>query len=345
MKNYRITTALAAILLLLTATACSWTHDDLDDCPSGIRLTLQAASETQDDLLSEVQQATVVVLDSVGRHLDTFAFSGDAVRLGNGTVHLPLSAGRYQLVVWTNQESPEYVHFTESDDFSQKSPFVCLLTKENLSDSYLTPLWQGATSSMVSVGKTTETATTVLMTRHVKQLTVVLQDVTGGIINADRYHFHITCDNSRLSPWGSVLRTGSLTTYSAYLAQSVDAPNDDETVIIGQKENAKAIVARAEMNTLRLTPNDGSRLIVTDRTTARTILNIPLTEYLLLVREQYQGRKGLRLTPQEFLDKECHYDIVFFLQPTGNETRPYILARVMVKGWIVRLNEDITFKS
>lgn len=48
---------------------------------------------------------------------------------------------------------------------------------------------------------------------------------------------------------------------------------------------------------------------------------------------------ALKMSPQEYLDRQDRYDLIFFLTSTGELENPFLCQQIMVNGWIVRLNE------
>ena len=93
-------------------------------------------------------------------------------------------------------------------------------------------------------------------------------------------------------------------------------------------------VVHSELNTLRLLENDDTRLILTHRSTGQRVLDIPLTKYLLLSRETNSG-----MTPQEYLDRQDQYTLIFFLDATEDKLKPYICPLMKINDWMVRVNE------
>ena len=113
--------------------------------------------------------------------------------------------------------------------------------------------------------------------------------------------------------------------------------NDNEFGTSRSSNNAFS-VARSELNTLRLTTENNTRFVVTNKNTGKILLNINLTEYLLLTRELAAGSNTL--SDQEYLDNQCNYSIVFFMTPTGNTREPYVCLTMNINGWIIGLNNS-----
>lgn len=103
------------------------------------------------------------------------------------------------------------------------------------------------------------------------------------------------------------------------------------------KENADLEdiqVVHAGMNTLRFMENDDTRLQLIYRPSGKPIFNIPLTEYLLLSRSIDNDT----MAPQEYLDRQDRYNLIFFLDHTDDPDTPYSCMLMKVNGWIIRIN-------
>lgn len=45
------------------------------------------------------------------------------------------------------------------------------------------------------------------------------------------------------------------------------------------------------------------------------------------------------MPPQEYLDRQDRYNLIFFLSPTEDPQKPYICLQMQVNGWIIRIND------
>ena len=88
------------------------------------------------------------------------------------------------------------------------------------------------------------------------------------------------------------------------------------------------------MNTLRLMENDDTRLRLIYQPSGKEIFDIPLTQYLLLSRNV----ETTYMPPQEYLDRQDRYNLIFFLDSTNDPQQPYICLQMKVNGWIIRIN-------
>ena len=92
----------------------------------------------------------------------------------------------------------------------------------------------------------------------------------------------------------------------------------------------EALLAFAEFSTSRLMQSHDARLVISRRSDMKTIVDIPLINYLLMLKSQEFATMG----SQEFLDRESRWNMVFFLDNTGSWIRTYI----KINDWVVRIN-------
>ena len=64
------------------------------------------------------------------------------------------------------------------------------------------------------------------------------------------------------------------------------------------------------------------------------LFDIPLTQYLLLSRNV----ETTYMPPQEYLDRQDRYNLIFFLDSTNDPQQPYICLQMKVNGWMIRIN-------
>lgn len=340
-----ITKAFLLLLLASGLAGCSWLKDDLDGCPGGCRIRVQVSVGVEaggpanaEAFAREVNDLTLWVFDADGRFIDTFREQGDVLRRNNYMMELPLDPGRYQLVVWTGLDDSNYRVTDLVKNVSTLNDLTLRLERDeaNRQNNCLTPLWYGRTT-VVEVQKSQFTLLTVSLTKDTNTLVAVLQDTSGRNLDSDLYTYEIIAANGYMDADNRLL-TDDKISYGAYFTQTAQVGEDT-----GESENTRAglntlSVARAELNTLRLMTDKKTRFVVTEKATGKKILNIDLTQYLLLTRELFQGSSGMRLTDQQYLDYEDRYSVIFFLTPTGDVENPYVCLTLNINGWIIRLN-------
>jgi hypothetical protein len=325
--------AFAAIICLFGAASCI--YEDNDDCASGLRVQIVKDSdvfESDSSFVLQSDEARVCVFDASGHYLKSVLITGEQLRSNDFYVDIEdIEAGTYTLIAWIGSQDEDY----EFSDLvaGQTTASEALLTvrqsAQNRKDDYLHPLWYGTVTAAVINGQRTEVKVPLKEDTH--YLTVLIQDNSGKSLDGDDYNFEITASNGRLN-FNNEIQSGESIAYGSYHVLTQDVGESGGNPITG---------VHAEMSTLRLMADSDARFTVTDKNSGIKILDIDLVEYLLMVRENYEGLIGRRLTDQEYLDCVNHHSIIFFLTPTGVEGRPYICVTLNINGWIVRINNGV----
>lgn len=341
MSFQQIAKYLLTVLMCLPMVACTdWIKDDLDDCPTGCYVHFRVADDLAkigktgiEGFAGEVSHITLFVFDNEGYFVESCS---ELDR--NFDMNITLEPGKYQMMAWAGLTDTNYrlPALTKGSTTLQEVILSLQRDEENRQNSYLTPLWHGA-PVQTEVREAEMNEITIEMMKNTNTFVTILQDTSGKPLEGDTYSYEIVADNGRMAYDNTVLADDAIS-YGSYL---VETANVDASAEEGMEDAVSLSVARAELNTLRLMTDRPARFVVTEKATGRKILNINLTQYLLLTREQYEGKIGHRLTDQEYLDYEDHYSIVFFLSPTGEAESPYLCLSLKINGWIVRLNDNI----
>lgn len=94
-----------------------------------------------------------------------------------------------------------------------------------------------------------------------------------------------------------------------------------------------AVVAEFTLNRLFKKEDKKTMLSVIDKTTGEKVINIPIVDYFLLVKGNYNREMG----DQEYLDRQDDYQITFFLDNTHGWS---IAAGIFINGWHVVLQNN-----
>ena len=169
-------------------------------------------------------------------------------------------------------------------------------------------------------------------------IVVVLQDFNGNPISGDTFTYEIKTANGRMAHDHSLLEDDVIS-YGAYFIETANLSDYDDT----KSENPQMdlSVARAELNTLRFVKGNDTRLVIRERAGGRLVLDINLIQYILMTREYYENRVGVKLTDQQYLDYEDKYSIIFTMMPVGSIINPYTLVQLRINGWVLRPQDAI----
>ena len=123
----------------------------------------------------------------------------------------------------------------------------------------------------------------------------------------DNYTFEILSSNGYLDYDNSLLKDDQLIYHPYY---------------VEQKSNSIMII---ELNTLRLVPGYDARFIITEKATAKTVLDIDLIDFFSLIEME-----GNKWSEQEYFDRQSDYLITFYLKDPGTS---WIAAQIVINGW------------
>ena len=164
---------------------------------------------------------------------------------------------------------------------------------------------------------------TVEMRKNTNNIRVVLQQMNGDPVNPKDFEFGITDDNT-LFAWNNDLIPNGDVVYSPWAKGQGSAGVTDG--------GSEVFVAYAEFSTSRLMTKNSPRLIVRRASDKSEVINIPLNNYLLLLKSELYAQ----MDPQEFLDRESEWSLFFFLDEDGAWIKTYI----KINDWTVRLNDS-----
>ncbi len=310
-------------LVALTCSSCddSFVYDSLDPCPHGLtlRFVYEYNMEYANEFPKEVDCLTLYVYDSAGNFVTSQVETSSALADEAYRMSLDLEPGDYHLVAYGGLACTAASFKVEAEPTvgtALSSLETYLPTDGGISDKELHNFYFGELDVQVTVDTPTFDEATVPMMKDTNHLLVTLSYQNGQAISADAYDFAVTDDNTRFDCHNNIVPTGT-TTYTPW-AQ-------------GEAQNADGTSVCADLSLSRLWTGNEPRLTITSTGNGAEVVNIPLNDYLLLVREEQYPSMG----DQEYLDRESEWELSFILNETGTWIRSYIV----VNGWVVRIND------
>lgn len=321
-----ILTAIAVITGLNLA-SCDSFNEQLEPCPQGARLRFvyDYNMEFANAFPSQVDCLTLLVYDKDGNYVTTFTETSSVLSDENWRLVLPLAPGEYIFEAWGGMECGDASFRFNADPSSMNLQGLqtaiagdCLTAPVG---TRLHSLFYGRLTMEIPAESTDYTEGTVEMMKDTNNIRLLLQNLSGEPVDGDDFVFSVTDDNTVLDS-DNMPVAGNSHTYSPWASGQVSAgvlDNGDE-----------ALLAFAEFSTLRLMQSHDARLVISRRSDMKTIVDIPLINYLLMLKSQEFATMG----SQEFLDRESRWNMVFFLDNTGSWIRTYI----KINDWVVRIN-------
>ena len=167
------------------------------------------------------------------------------------------------------------------------------------------------------------------MMKNTNGIRIVLQQVAGGIVNAEDFDFEITDDNT-LFDYDNDLLPVTDVTYTPWVKGQA---RTGASVIVPGVAPEPIEVAYAELSVPRLMARNSPRLVVKRHADKATVIDIPLNKYLLLMQSDRYD-----MGDQEYLDRESRWTLFFFLKNNdGNDS--WLNTCIVVNDWVVRIND------
>lgn len=320
---------LICLSLVMGLSSCSLVWMDQENCPQGLSLQFvyDHNMEFTDAFNQKVHCVSVLVFDEKGNHIVTLEETSDALRNEDYRMTLDMEPGDYTLVAYGGHPCEDRsFNITQYGTRSASDLHISNLYAEMEHDNFVSDdqkhdFYHGAHSFSVSSRKVSEEK--VFLKKNTNNIRVVLQQLNGEEMTAGQFTFEITDDNSCMNHQNDVVSKGTVQYLPYATGQStVGTAADGETPVHA---------VYAEFSTSRLTTGTSPKLVIRNAESNEDVVNIPLNNYLLLLKSQ----KYSDMSDQEYLDRESDWSVVFFLDP-GHR---WINTHIVVNDWTVRLND------
>ena len=306
-------------------------YDDMEPCPQGVRLRFvyDYNMEFANSFHKKVDCVTLYVYDEKGNYLQTITETTDVLADENYRMTLDFEPGHYRLVAYGGLACEAHSFSVVNAPSRQASSYTDLQVRmdEGKLGTRLHDFYYGMQDVEIRASDTDYVEETLYMMKNTNNIRIVLQQLNGEPVYADDFTFSITDDNT-LFAYDNMLVPNGTVTYTPW----VKGEASTGVIVNGNGiEEKEVIVAFAELSTSRLMTHNSPRLIIKRSTTGADIVNIPLNNYLQLLKSmQYANMGG-----QEFLDRESDWAMIFFL----DEGHRWINTYLVINDWVVRINE------
>lgn len=346
---------LLSLLLSVATTSCSGVFDDLEECPRGVemRFIFDYNLEFANSFPSQVDCLTVYIFDKEGNIVDRITETSSVLADEDWRMTLDLPAGDYRAVAYGGLECDlaSFAHTKEAKEIKTLSDLQVLINEEHIGDEAGRParplhdLYHGATDFTVTEG-TTYDKVTVRMKRDTNHIRLVLQHIDNTPVDDKDFRFEIVDDNILFDHANNVLPNRTVT-YTPWTTGTANAGLDGlpagNTGDTPRADENTVQVAYAELSVSRLmyksnfswTQPDGKtqkgpRLRILSVENGHTVCDLPLNNYLLLLKSESFGK----MDNQEFLDRASRYNLIFFL----DRDNTWVRMNIIVDDWTVRIN-------
>lgn len=305
--------SLCAALLM---SACSWVDDDLSKCPKGnwLKLSYTYNLLDVDAVATQVENVTLFVYKHDGTLVHREEV--DSVNLhGNGCkIRIPdLPEGDYDFLVWGGLDDSNYKYTPDSVEL--------LCNEHNENSAKLKSLFHGRLDNIHITDD--YNVYELYLSKLTNVFSCMFQSESDSLLAIQNdLRVEIASKNSCIDHRNNII--GDKQIYYLPFMKETSTIEDLDVFHVG-------------LNTLRLMEKDNTRFRLIYVPTGQKIIDIPLTDYILFSRHVDYAS----MPPQEYLDREDHYNLIFLLtESVKPEDPPLICAQVNINGWIVRY-EDV----
>lgn len=328
---------LATLLAGLMTVACDNTiYDGEGDCGTyyHIHFSYDMNMKFADAFSNEVTSMAFFVFDAAGKLTEQHIERDAAVLATAGySIPLELEAGRYTLLAWAglgNEESFDLLCNNAQVGSTRLEEMKVKLNRaasraNSVVDYAVSPLYHGILPLQV----TSQAGTyheTMSLTKDTNTIRVVLQQLEGGEIAKDLFRYEITDNNGLMAHDNSLLADEMLSYEPWHISAGVAEVLPEE----GAGTTSSVSVAVAEFTMARLMADHNPILSVYNTQTDEKVLSIPLVDYALLVKGNYNRS----MSDQEYLDRQDEYNLTFFLD--GGK---WVSSVVVINSWRVVIND------
>ena len=321
-----------ALLISSAMTSCdNVIYDGLDPCPQGVRLRFvyDYNMEFANSFHKKVDCVTLYVYDEKGNYLKTITETTDVLANENYRMTLDFEPGHYRLVAYGGLACEEHSFSVVNAPSRQTSVYTDLQVRMDDGElgTKLHDFYYGMQDVEIRATDMDYVEETLYMMKNTNNIRIVLQQLSGDPVDDEDFSFFITDDNTLFAHDNMLVPNGTVT-YTPWVKGEASTGLIDTGNGLGEQE---VIVAYAELSTSRLMTHTSPRLIIKRNDTGADIVNIPLNNYLLLLKSMVYDDMG----SQEFLDRESDWSMIFFL----DTKHAWINTHIIINDWIVRFND------
>lgn len=302
--------------------ACNTITEDLPPCVNYVKFTYTMNMKYVDAFTVEAKHVDLYIFDENDRFVSCISRDTETMT-DKQTMELPsLPGGKYHLIAWAGFDSDFYrysAQLKEGESTSKDLKVMMMREKAEGLDGVnfvqrkeLAPLWHAETEVDLCPLKPKTVAMD--MTKDTNKLRIVLQADGAKALNKDNVLFQLTAANGFLNFDNALLKDDRIG-YLPYFKADGDVSEN--------KDGVSVVVA--ELNTMRLMEKNDVKLKI-QKKDGEELINIDLIKYLLLTKME-----GHDMTPQEYLDRQDEYAVIFFLDAN------YMIVKIKVNGWTIRL--------
>ena len=330
----------AAFALASTLISCnSVIYEGEGDCSVKYRIEFKydRNMEYADAFASKVSSVNLYVFDDSGVLVHQASESGTTLAAEDYAMMLELTPGQYDLLAWCGVDGTSFTVPTAVVGQTTLAQMQCVMARKSSDagayvDNDLTPLFHGL--KRINYTDQAGVHTEVLsLTKNTNNFRIILQQTwdagsTPSYTDIDNFEFAIVDNNGKMDYDNSVLADDTIT----YRPWDITTGYVDIDADVAATRANSVAVAVAELTTARLMTDHRPLLVVRNKQTSETVLSVPVVDYALLVKGNYNRQ----MEDQEYLDRQDEYNMTFFIH-----NGQWLSSSIIINSWRVVLNNEI----
>lgn len=344
-------------LLMASFFSCEAIYEDLEPCETEFRVKFRydRNMKNADAFSSEVESVNLWLFTPEGKLVWSGAGAGEELKTEDYAMTLPVVPGEYDMIAWCGLPQDETFALA-ADNVAAREDLMLSVRKKNdaagdYMDAEMHRLYHGmqrVTLKEAEQGGWVDA--TLPLTKNTNVIRVMLQHLDGSAVNKEDFDFFIEATNGVMNYDNNILGSDKFT-YRGWMKSTVSASFDKDNDASDREGDNSGLVraetgndgVQTEVNGLlaertvgRLMADRRPALVVRRNTDDTDIIRIPLTDYLLMVKGNYNSH----MTDQEYLDRQDDYTLTFFLD---GDNKWYMGAGIYVNSWRVVPPQDTDF--
>lgn len=330
----------AVVFAIATAfTSCdSVIYDGEGDCSVKYRIEFEYERnmEFADAFASKVSSVALYVFDESGVLVEQMSESGEALAADDYAMMLELEPAEYDLLAWCGVDGKSFTVPTATVGQTTLDQMLCTMSrKSDAAGSYVDEDLSALFHGLKRINYTDEPGvhTEVLsLTKNTNNFRIILQQTWSDSsavesVDVSKFDFAIIDDNGKMNYDNSVMEDEQI----IYRPWDITTGDVDVDTDISTRANM-VTVSVAELTTARLMTDHRPILVVTKKETGEKVLSVPIVDYALLVKGNYNRD----MDDQEYLDRQDEYNMTFFVHDGK-----WVSSQIIINSWRVVLNNEI----
>lgn len=317
----KLKSLIASIILItllsvsLLITSCNTFNEELPECRLLVKFKYDYNMLYTDAFHTQVDRVELFIFDKNGQYLFSQVEEGSALATGYYAMEVKLPVGEYQFLAWAGAHDSYEITIPKGGTTLTDMRLRLMREGSLVINKELEPLWYGGINQVKFTG-TTNQMEVINLIKDTNKIRFIFQSSSSGesrsaansgwTVNMNDYAYEIMESNGYLGHDNSLLDDDVLSFQPYFMEQ----------------KNPSA--AAVELNTMRLMEDRATRFVVTEKSTGKKVFDINLTDFLVLT-----SMEGNKMDPQEYLDREDEYKIIFFFSDSAD----WNAVQININGW------------